>query len=146
MVPHRDLGLGFLGAGDGHVAHILDRHVALEAVDFGVDIHDDQPVRIDQRRHLDRHADLQLLDRRIPAISSAAVVAGGGIGPRFTHEQAGRLIMRSLDTGTLQDPGPAVRRRRRQRHIQVLTKTGQVTEPAGQAAGSVGRRTDERTL
>ncbi len=66
MVPYRDLGLGFLIARHGHVADILDGHVAFEGVDLGVDVHRHQPVGIDQRRHIELDTDLKLLDEEYP--------------------------------------------------------------------------------
>ena len=54
------------------------------------------------------HTDLELLDGRITAVSAAAIVAAGGIGPGFADEQAGLHRVGSLDSRALQDAGAAV--------------------------------------
>ena len=100
--------MGLLLAGDRHIPDVLDGHVPLEAVYLLVDVHHHQAIRVDQGRHIQAHADLQLLDGGIAAVSAAAIVAGGRVGPRFAHEDAGWLIVRGLDAGSLEDLGPRV--------------------------------------
>src|SRR5205814_1662273 len=88
-VADGDFGDGLLLAGDGHLTDVGEIDRAAGALDLLVDVHDHQAVGIDQGRDFERDADLELLDGRVAAERTAAIITALRIGPRFTHEYAG---------------------------------------------------------
>ena len=126
-----DLGRKRALVGVGNIAHAGNLGIAVDVVDFLLDIHHHQAVGIDKRRDVQRDADLQLVIGGTGAGANAAVVINAAdIGHRAADKKLRFLGLRSLNARTLNDGNRTVRRRRLQGHVPGRADVSKVAQTA----------------